>query len=203
LSVQYHYIARRLHSLSGLIPVGVFLLVHLFINSFVFKGPEAYNQAVKLLNSSPITPWLEVFLIGIPIAYHGFYGLWVTYVCKTNIFRYQYFRNWMFYFQRVTAVITLIFVLWHVYVLRIARIFTGTEMTYDIFHQWASNPTYFVIYIICLLAALFHFANGLWTFAFSWGITIGPESRKIWTYICVLIFVVLGITGINILTAFK
>jgi succinate dehydrogenase / fumarate reductase cytochrome b subunit len=109
----------------------------------------------------------------------------------------------MFYFQRVTAVITLIFVLWHVYVLRIARIFTGTEMTYDIFHQWASNPTYFVIYIICLLAALFHFANGLWTFAFSWGITIGPESRKIWTYICVLIFVVLGITGINILTAFK
>lgn len=202
MSQKYHYLVRRLHSFTGIFPVGLFLLVHLFINSFVFKGPEAYNEAIELLNKSPIVPYLEVFLIGVPIGYHALYGLWVTYVTKTNMFQYRYFRNWMFYLQRVTAVITLFFVCWHVYVLRISRIFTGTEMNYQVVSGWLSDPTFFVIYLIGYLAAVFHFSNGLWAFLISWGITIGPESRRFTAYVCALIFIVMGVAGVSGLAAF-
>ena len=200
MSQQYHYLARRLHSFSGIFPVGIFLIVHLVINSFIFKGPEAYNWAIGLLNKSPLTPYIEVCIIGVPIAYHALYGLWVIYVTKTNTLQYQYLRNWMFYLQRFTAVVTLIFVCWHVYVLRILRIFEGTEMSYDIISMWLSNPTYYVIYIIGYLAAIFHFCNGIWSFLISWGITIGAESQRFVTYVCALVFIVMGVAGINGLT---
>ena len=36
---------RKLHSLSGLIPIGVFLTVHTLVNSSAIWGEEAYNVA--------------------------------------------------------------------------------------------------------------------------------------------------------------
>lgn len=202
MSQTYHYLVRRLHSFAGIFPVGIFLLMHLFINSFALRGEAAYNKAVSFVNNIPGLTYLEIFLIGVPIAFHALYGLWVTYVTKTNIFQYYYFRNWMFYLQRLTAVITLLFVVWHVWVLRIARIFTGTEMTFLTVQSWLADPLYLTLYIIGFLAAVYHFSNGLWSFLVTWGITIGPESQRFSLYVCTIIFVLLGIAGINSLYAF-
>lgn len=203
MSQKYHYLVRRLHSLSGIIPVGLFLLYHLFINSFVFQGPEAYNTVVGALQKIPFLLYLEILLIGIPIAFHALYGLWVTYVTKTNMFQYVYFRNWMFYLQRVTAIITLLFIGWHVWVLRIARIFTGTEITFNVVHNWLTDPLFFAFYVIGYLAAIYHFSNGIWSFLVTWGITIGPESQRFSLYVCTIIFVIMGVVGINGLYAFR
>jgi len=197
-----HYLVRRLHSFMGIFPIGIFLTAHLFINHFAFKGPEAYNNIIKLLHEIPFLPYIEILLIGLPILFHAIYGIWIVYVTKSNVLQYKYFRNWMFYLQRVTAVITLIFVGWHVWVLRIARIFDGSEMSFQIVSQWLSDPFVFVIYFIGYIAAIFHFSNGLWSFLVSWGITIGPEAQKISTYVCMLIFAVISVVGINGLFVF-
>jgi succinate dehydrogenase / fumarate reductase cytochrome b subunit len=202
MSQTYHYLVRRLHSFAGIFPVGIFLLMHLFINSFALRGEAAYNRAVGFVNNIPGLVYLEILLIGVPIAFHALYGLWVTYVTKTSIFQYYYFRNWMFYLQRLTAVITLIFVVWHVWVLRIVRVFTGTEMTFLTVQAWLANPLYLTFYIIGLLAAVYHFSNGLWSFLVTWGITIGPESQRLTLYVCTVIFILLGIAGINSVYAF-
>jgi succinate dehydrogenase / fumarate reductase cytochrome b subunit len=66
--------------------------------------------------------------------------------------------------------------------------------------MWLSNPTYHVIYIIGYLAAIFHFCNGIWSFLISWGITIGAESQRFVTYVCALVFIVMGVAGISGLT---
>ena len=200
MSQKYHYLARRLHSFTGIFPVGIFLCVHLCINSFIFKGPEAYDWAIGLLERSPLTPYIEVGLIGIPILYHALYGAWVTYISKTNTFQYKYYRNWMFYLQRFTAIVTFLFVFWHIYVLRIARIFTGAEMDFATIAGWLSDPTIYVIYIIGYLAAVFHFCNGIWSFLISWGITIGSEAQNFVSCICTLVFIALGAVGIAGLT---
>lgn len=202
MSQKYHYLVRRLHSFSGVFPVGIFLMMHLFINSFVLRGEESFNWAVSTLSRISILPYLEILLIGVPIAFHALYGLWVTYVTKSNVLQYKYFRNWMFYLQRVTAVITLAFVSWHVYVLRIARAITGEEMSFQIVSGWLSDPLYFTIYVVGFLAAVFHFSNGLWSFLITWGITIGSVSRRAAAYLCALIFAVLGVAGISILYCF-
>ncbi len=35
---RYHFLIRKLHSLAGVIPLGVFLLEHLFLNSYAWRG---------------------------------------------------------------------------------------------------------------------------------------------------------------------
>jgi succinate dehydrogenase / fumarate reductase, cytochrome b subunit len=37
----YTFLLRRLHSLSGIVPVGAFLTEHVISNAFATRGPEA------------------------------------------------------------------------------------------------------------------------------------------------------------------
>ena len=57
-------------------------------------------------------------------------------------------------------------------------------------------------YIIWIVSAVFHFANGLWSFCVSWGITVTPRSQQISTYVTMGIFVVLSIIGVRAILAF-
>ena len=49
----YSFLLRRLHSLSGIVPIGLFLLEHFISNAEAFKGAEAYGAQVKFLNILP------------------------------------------------------------------------------------------------------------------------------------------------------
>jgi succinate dehydrogenase/fumarate reductase cytochrome b subunit len=60
---------RRLQSLSGIFPIGVFLVEHFFSNAFARNGANAYNENVPFLVGFPF--FLELFFIWIPIAYHA------------------------------------------------------------------------------------------------------------------------------------
>ena len=60
--------ARRLHSLSGVIPIGAFLVEHFFTNSFSRQGPEASSFFVDEGN----VPGLgQAFLLVDPAALAG------------------------------------------------------------------------------------------------------------------------------------
>ncbi len=61
----------------------------------------------------------------------------------------------------------------------------------------------FVLYVIGVLAAVFHFSNGLWAFLISWGITIGPKAQRISSYICMGVFVIVSALFILSLIAFS
>ncbi|MCZ6683513.1 MAG: hypothetical protein O7B26_10035, partial [Planctomycetota bacterium] len=41
-------------------------------------------------------------------------------------------------------------------------------------------PAWFTlsIYVVGLAAAVYHFANGIWSFCVSWGITVGEKAQK-------------------------
>ncbi|GAB5780857.1 hypothetical protein JMUB7523_26570 [Staphylococcus aureus] len=36
--------------------------------------------------------------------YHGLFGIHIAFTAKENVGHYSIFRNWMFFFQRVSAV---------------------------------------------------------------------------------------------------
>ncbi len=65
-----------------------------------------------------------------------------------------------------------------------------------------SNPWMLAFYIIGVVSTVFHFANGLWSFCVSWGITVSPRSQLITTYITLGVFVALSYVGIRALFAF-
>ena len=73
------YLWRKLHSLSGIIPIGAFLVEHIVSNFETLNGPLAYAQQVKFLNSLPLVRVLEWAFIFIPLAFHALYGLFIAF----------------------------------------------------------------------------------------------------------------------------
>ena len=111
-----YFYSRKLHSLLGVIPLGFFLLNHMITNFQAFDGgKEGFDAAVGLLNSLPFVLFLELVGIWLPLLYHGVYGLYIAYTSRNNVGNYNYGRNVAFLLQRVTGVITFVFVIWHVY----------------------------------------------------------------------------------------
>ncbi|RBP04334.1 succinate dehydrogenase cytochrome b558 subunit [Rossellomorea aquimaris] len=196
---EFNY--RRLHSLLGVIPVGLFLTQHLVVNYFATGGEESFNQAAHFMESLPFRYILEIFIIFLPLYFHAIYGIYIAFTSKNNASKFGYFRNWMFLLQRVSGVITFIFVTWHVWETRVAAAF-GAEVNFQMMENILSNPFMLGFYVLGVLSTIFHFANGLWSFCVSWGITVSPRSQLIATYVTIGIFVALSIVGMRAIFAF-
>jgi succinate dehydrogenase / fumarate reductase cytochrome b subunit len=196
---EFYY--RRLHSLLGVIPIGIFLIQHLVVNHFATRSPEAFNTAAHFMEKLPFRYLLEIFVIFLPIIFHAVYGLYIAFTAKNNANRYGFFRNWMFVLQRVTGVITLIFITWHVWETRIQAM-RGAEVNYDMMANILSSPVSLAFYLIGVISTIFHFANGLWSFSVSWGLTVTPRSQRIATYVTIGVFFALTIVGVRAILAF-
>lgn len=192
---------RRLHSLLGIIPIGLFVTQHLIINHFATRGAESFNTAAHFIENLPFIYFLEWFVIYIPLMFHAFYGVYLAFTSKNNVQRYGTFRNWMFMLQRITGVFLVIFIAWHIYETRIQKLF-GAEVNYDMMAEIFSNPFMVVFYALGILAATFHLSNGIWSFLVTWGLAQSPRSQKIVTYATLLFFVVLSVIGMRALFAF-
>lgn len=199
---SHQFLSRKLHSLLGLFPVGLYLLVHLVSNYQATKGAEAFNETVELLESLPFLIVLEFGLIYIPLLFHAIYGIYIAFQAKHNVGNYGYLRNHLFMWQRITGVITLIFVVWHVWETRVQYALGNVELNYDMMAAILSNPAMVVFYTIGILSAVFHFSNGVWSFLVHWGITVGPRSQRLATYLTMGIFVVVSFIGLRAMTAF-
>jgi succinate dehydrogenase / fumarate reductase, cytochrome b subunit len=201
LSRESDFYLRRLHSLLGIIPVGLFVAQHLVINHFATRGPEAFNTASNFMGNLPFVLFLEWFIIYIPLLFHGFYGVYIAFTAKNNVKRYGTFRNWMFMLQRITGVFLVVFIAWHIYQTRIQKAL-GADVDYDMMADILSNPFMLAFYIAGVIAATFHLANGVWSFLVSWGITQSPRSQTIVSYISMIIFLILTVIGVQALLAF-
>ena len=101
---------RKLHSLSGVLPLGIFLPFHLFLNFSSVWGEETYDVAAGLLGKIPFIWIVELIIIFIPILFHGIYGIYIARQTKNNIHQYKYSRNWFFFLQRITGFIAFAFI---------------------------------------------------------------------------------------------
>ena len=201
MSRESDFYLRRLHSLLGIIPVGLFVTQHLVVNHFATRGAEAFNNASNFMGNLPFVLFLEWFVIYIPLMFHAFFGIYIAFTAKNNVQRYGTFRNWMFLLQRVTGVILVIFIAWHIYQTRIQKAL-GAEVNYDMMADILSSPFMLVFYILGVLSATFHLANGIWSFLVKWGFTQSPRSQTIVTYISMGIFLILSVIGIQAILAF-
>lgn len=193
---------RRLHSLLGIIPVGIFVVQHLIVNHFATRGEEAFNKASEFMGNLPFVIFLEFAVIYIPILFHGILGLYIAFAAKNNPAKLSFFRNWMFTIQRITGVILLAFISWHVWETRIQKAFFDVEVNYDMMANILSNPVALILYFIGILSATFHLSNGLWSFLVRWGITQSPTSQRISSWVMGVFFIVISVIGIRAALAF-
>jgi len=168
---------RRIHSALGAIPVGLFVVEHMFSNFLAVFGPDRYDDHVKFLTGMPFLIPVEILFIGLPIFLHAALGIYIAYTAKHNATQYGYPRNWMYTLQRVSGVILLFFICYHVWNTRLAGAFEEKFIGFDHMQEHLSHPFIFGFYVLGVTSALFHFANGLWGFCISWGITITPKAQ--------------------------
>lgn len=197
------FLLRRLHSLLGIIPIGLFLVQHLIINHFATQGVEAFNAASHFMASLPFVIFLEIFVIYLPIMFHAFYGVYIAFTSRNNVGKYSYMRNILFKLQRYTGVFLVVFIAWHVFETRFqVAIGNAAEADFNMMANILDNPWMFAFYVVGVLAATFHFANGLWSFLVTWGITQSEKAQRYTTYFTLLVFIVLSTIGIRALLAF-
>ncbi|WP_088226678.1 succinate dehydrogenase cytochrome b558 subunit [Desulfosporosinus sp. FKB] len=192
----YHFLIRRVHSLLGLVPIGLFLTFHMILNLSARGGPEMYDKVIGTMRNFPGIIVVELIVIFIPILVHAIYGAWVVYTSQSNVLDYKYARNWFYIIQRISGIYTIIFIITHVYLLRFG------EASFAALQHFVSNPYGLIFYALGVLLAIFHFVNGLWAFAITWGIAIGPHSQKVLSYALGIVFVLLSAVGLTDLTAF-
>lgn len=192
---------RKLHSLSGIIPVGIFLMFHLSLNYSALWGEDVYNVASGFMVNLPFKILLETFIIFVPLFFHAFYGIYIALQAKNNVGTFSYWRNWSFLFQRLTGFIAFAFVIWHVWQTRV-QVALGAEPSFQMMADIVANPIALILYIIGIVAAVYHFTNGLWTFCITWGITVSPKSQKVFQYITMAAFLGLSFIGVRAILAF-
>jgi len=196
---------RRLHSLTGIIPVGAFLLEHFISNAFATRGPQAYGDQVKFLTGLPFVTVLEWVGIYIPLLYHSLYGFYIWFRGESNVRDYPWAGNFMYAAQRWTGALAFLYMGWHIYTMRIAgpiHLMTDPQAGFvkvqaELQHWWAG-----MFYVIGITAASWHFAYGLYLFCAKWGITVSERSRKWFGRVCVVIALTLIAVGMATMTAF-
>jgi succinate dehydrogenase / fumarate reductase cytochrome b subunit len=204
------FIFRKLHQLSGIVPLGVFLLDHFYTNSKALAGPENYNDAVRDLQSIPYILFIETGVVFVPLVYHAVYGLVITWESRPNNLAYPYPRNWFYLIQRITGVVLFFFVLFHVLNFRFGLIpglntvsvAHAPDRAFDIVAGEFRMLPILIVYLVGVTATVWHFANGIWLFLVDWGVVIGERAQRLTGYACIAFGVLLLMVGFNAVASF-
>jgi succinate dehydrogenase / fumarate reductase cytochrome b subunit len=228
-----YLLLRRLHSLLGVFPIGVFLFPHLITNSSIMwgrwltpthlseaqlqhlaeagkaadTGVEMFQHEVNFIHGLPALVLIEIGLLFVPIAFHALLGIWFALGAGANVQHYGYQGNWRYLLQRISGYLGVVFIFMHITSLRFGWTYGGLTPPFD--PQFAASTTALhfqdsplgtwavaLIYLVCMLSLVYHFANGLWTAALTWGLTVSVAAQRRWGYICIVLGLGLGVAGV-------
>lgn len=212
---RHEFLIRRLHSLTGLIPVGVYMIVHLLVNASLLSGASSFQKNVYQIHGLEdallLVEW--AFIFG-PILFHGIIGLLIVWGGLPNNNAYQYGANYRYTLQRATGIIALAFIVWHVFHLHgwfhcdwwlanVAEPLNGANFkpfnAASTLGAAMSGTIVQVLYAIGMLVCVFHLANGIWTMGITWGVWISPAAQRRALRICAAIGVLLAVAGVGAL----
>lgn len=194
-----YFLLRRLHSLSGIIPVGAFFLIHMFLNSRAAQSPDQYQWVPDTLDQIPYLIYIEIGGILLPILFHAVLGVIIATKAEHNVTRpkHGWAENWGYTFQRITGVLLFILIAihlwqtWWVHVkLKMDNALNGTHTEFEIYSLMngifvsssdgsvSYNWLWLSIYALFVLAAAWHFGNGIYNFACKWGFSTSRQSQR-------------------------
>ena len=212
IKISKTFLLRKLHQLTGIVPLGAFFFVHMYANSAAMNGAAAYNEHVKGIHDIPYLLFLEIFGIFLPLAFHSVYGMFITAEARNNVFAYNYGRNWFYFIQRATGVFLFFFLIFHILNLRFGVIpglesygnpvAGNSDRAFAIVADEFKNIAILILYILGVAATAWHLAYGFFLFAVDWGIVIGEKAQKYLLYGSIGLAAFLFFVGTNAAVAF-
>ena len=198
-----NYLLHKIHSLTGVVPVGYYMAQHLLLNTFSVAGPAKFNAVLAFFEGIPnyILLLLEATAIWIPLLFHAVYGLFITGRAQPNYVgtKYGWSQNRMYTLQRYSGVFIFLFLIYHVLTTTVNKYYNHdiTVIQYAAWHTKLTSNYYliFVLYLLGVLASCYHLAYGVWNFCIRWGITISDRAQRQVQHLSLGIFVVLTFLG--------
>jgi len=177
-------LARRIFSLSGLVPLGAFLVVHVVVNARAIRGEEAFDSAVSALARVPGLRLIEVVLVFAPLVLHAAVGLWLV-ATRASLHEPSPYPRPMALTMRATGVVALAFLALHLPEMRVLapgpRPQGGELLTIlaaDLSSTWLGVPWVGVLYLLGAAAVTLHFVAGAWAFLVRLPRGGSPASRR-------------------------
>lgn len=217
--VRHEFLIRRLHSLSGLVPVGAFMCVHLATNASVLGGAEIFQDNVDRIHSlGPLLPLVEWTFIFLPILFHAIIGVLIVRTGLPNSGSYPYRNNIRYTLQRATAWIALVFIFYHVFQMHgwfhfepwktnVAERFGGAKFDPHAATSSAAialqSIAVKIAYAVGVLACVYHLANGIWTAGITWGIWVTPQAQRRADWVCLAFGIALAAVGLGAISGFS
>jgi succinate dehydrogenase / fumarate reductase, cytochrome b subunit len=212
---RHEFLIRRLHSLSGLVPVGAYMVIHLLTNASVLDSPGTFQRNVNQIHSLGSALWIvEWGFIFLPLLFHAIFGVVIVRGGLPNVSSYPLAGNVRYSLQRASGMIAFFFIMWHVfhmhgwfhfdsYLRGVAeplggaqfRPYNAASSAAHALRHWSVQ----VLYAIGVLACVFHLANGIWTMGITWGVWVSPAAQRRANYISIAVGVVLSVVGLSAL----
>lgn len=198
-----NFFLHKVHSLTGIVPVGYYMVQHLVLNSFTLAGPDRFDGVIGFFESIPKGALLvlEAGMIWLPLLFHAVYGMFIIGRAQPNSIgtKYGFSQNRMYTFQRWSGVFIFFFLIYHTATTTAYKYFTGNAKVVE-YAAWQEKLTsfgyiFFVVYMLGVAASSYHLAYGVWNFAIRWGITISDSAQIRIQKFAALLFV--GLTGLG------
>src|SRR6476469_1542743 len=204
------FILRKLHQVTGIVPLGIFYFVHIYTNSTAMSGARVFNEHVQDIHNMPYLLFIEILGIFVPLLYHSVYGIIISREARVNVGHYGYARNWFYLFQRISGVFLFFFLIFHILNFRFGMIpglnttpvAAHADLAFSIVSREFQSDIIFFVYVLGVLATAWHLAYGLFLFAVDWGIVIGEKAQKFALYASLGLAAFLGAVGVNAAAAF-
>lgn len=194
------YLLRKLHSFTGLLPVGAFLIEHYWSNSAALVSRQKYDHVSLDLQSIPFRIVVEWGFIFLPMLFHAGYGVYIWLQGQSNVSSYPWVKNWMYTMLRYTGLVSFAYIVWHLYT---ERWLTHGRSTYLTVERDLQNPWYLAFFVIGILATSFHLGVGIWNFLCKWGLAATVRAQTAAGRLGVFVGLSLGVVGILILISFR
>ncbi len=208
--LRHQFLIYRLFSLSGIVPIGGYMAVHLLTNATILDSVATFQTQVDRIHSLgvilPLVEWTFIFL---PILFHATVGWFIISGAVPNTSQYRYTNNVRYVLQRGTGIIAFFFILFHVIHLHhLGSALGGGKFDPE---QAASSAGAAiqaalwvqVVYAIGVLACTYHLCNGLWTAGITWGVWTSPAAQRRANAISVVAGVFLATAGLSALWGFS
>lgn len=206
------FLLRKLHQITGIVPLGLFFFAHMFTNAKAMNGEKVFNDAVADIHHLPFLLFIEIFGIFLPLLYHSVYGIVISAESRANVLNYGYSRNWLYLFQRITGVFLFFFIIFHLLHFRFGM-FAGLGLTdiavagnadkaFEIVAADFQSIGVLIFYILGIAATAWHLGYGLFLFAVDWGLVIGEKAQKYALYTCAAVALGLFAVGTNAAVSF-
>jgi len=205
-----NYVLHKIHSLTGVVPVGYYMVQHLVLNSFTLAGPEKFNAVIGFFESMPkhFLLVMEVCMIWIPVLFHAVYGMFIVSRAKPNYFGsvYGWSQNLMYVLQRWSGAFLFFFLAIHVVTTTGAKYLGGGAkvIEYAAWHEKLSTAPYLwlAFYILGVASASYHLGYGIWNFSIRWGIAVSDAAQNKVQKFAFAFFVAVTLIGWGALAGF-